>query len=720
MFWLPLLVLADPILPDLAWRERSDWVNVRTDPPLKARGDGQADDTLALQAALDAVVDGSVVYFPPGTYRLTSTLKLTGPKIGVTLIGHGRNTRIVWDGPEDGRMFWSDGIAYSRYVGLLWDGAQRAGVGFHHSAQVRFETEARHEFEAFVDCREAGLKLGGGTQQQASAEILYLNCLFARCGIGAAILGFNYYDNTFDRCEFRDCGQAIRDEHGNFYARNTHFAGSREVDLHVASEHGSSVRRCTSNGSRQFVRQVGSVVPLTVESCAVGSWTSPDGAMVLAGPTATVIDTRFTGPPDDAPPIANQLGRPLVLVNVTAPECRGLVRAEGDEVTTITLDGVAPGAPAPDHSFFRSTAPVPGRVFDAVTEFGAKGDGTTDDTAAVQAAVDAARRHGAGAIAYLPTGRYVLTRTLELTGTDYRLGGTGFRCGLLWRGPADQPIVHVRDPDGVAIEHLAIGNHDLGPMTATADILQTSSGAPSRMRYDNVYVFGMYQKQPDTRGLRLDRLGRECVVDIGHLQGNLTADDCGAATVLLRTSYEGTITVQGRGRERDGLFGVMTRLTTQCTEPLRLRDSHSMVASDWYVEQADRHVRLSGSPADPPGRLTFSGAKIHLFGPEPLLGLDGYRGSVVIAGDQFYIEPKEVRIDARGALDSELLLWGNVFYGTRLLPAEHRGLRLWGLANAAAGDGQVPGLIEPATALIRAACADWRRLGEVADRLDDR
>jgi polygalacturonase len=37
-------------------------------------------------------------------------------------------------------------------------------------------------------------------------------------------------------------------------------------------------------------------------------------------------------------------------------------------------------------------------------------------TAAIQAAIDAARHAGQGAIAYLPTGRYVVSKTLSMTG----------------------------------------------------------------------------------------------------------------------------------------------------------------------------------------------------------------------------------------------------------------------------------------------------------------
>ena len=93
-----------------------------------------------------------------------------------------------------------------------------------------------------------------------------------------------------------------------------------------------------------------------------------------------------------------------------------------------------------EQRFLRDTAAVPGQVFDAVRDFGAKGDGQTDDTAAVQAAIDAARQAGRGAIAYLPTGRYVCQAAdcgdrARLHGGRQRIP---LRAGLARRsGPAD-------------------------------------------------------------------------------------------------------------------------------------------------------------------------------------------------------------------------------------------------------------------------------------------
>lgn len=58
-----------------------------------ATGDGTTNDTTAIQAAIDAATDGSVVYFPPGTYRVDKTstgadkFSLNLTTSGVTLKG---------------------------------------------------------------------------------------------------------------------------------------------------------------------------------------------------------------------------------------------------------------------------------------------------------------------------------------------------------------------------------------------------------------------------------------------------------------------------------------------------------------------------------------------------------------------------------------------------------------------------------------------------------
>ena len=417
---------APPDIPRLAWREHSDWINVKTDVTPAAVGDGEADDTMAIQAALDGQRDGKTVYLPPGTFRITRTLVFTGPRIGCLVVGHGRDTRLVWDGPEGGRMFWSNGVAYSRYVGLSWDGRGKAAVGFDHASRQRFETEVRHEHEAFRNFTGFGIRVGN-EQKIASAEILYRNCLFENCGTALAFLTFNDYDNTIDRCEFRNCGTGVFDNKGNFYARNCHFDSSREADFVVGSEHGSSIRRCTSVGSRRFVEERGTIAPLTIQDCHVAAWADPEGAVHLSGSPVLLFDCHFTRPPSDRPPVKLATSSQILFVSNNRPvPVDRLVQAPPTarlyEIPTGRLGGLVTSA---EQRFLRDTAEVPGRVFDAVQDFGAVGDGRADDTAAVQAAIDAARQAGRGAVAYLPTGRYRISQTLSVTGRE---------TGQQWRG----------------------------------------------------------------------------------------------------------------------------------------------------------------------------------------------------------------------------------------------------------------------------------------------
>jgi hypothetical protein len=306
---------APPRIPALHWEERSDWINVKTEVDPRALGDGRADDTIAIQKALNGVRDGSVLYFPPGIYRITAPLSLKNPTgarwIGGLIVGTGRDTKLVWDGGAGGTMLLLNGMAYSRFVGFELDGQGKASVGFHYQATEGFQTEVTHRHLAFRGFTNSAVLEHHPNEGQALAETTFENCLFEDCERGIAFLQFNDYDFTFDGCEFRRCGVAIDCAHGNFYVRNCHFEASRVVDIRDLSEHCSSIRRSTSTGSQAFVLRNSSIAPLTIQDCRVDGWKNTEGAILLSRPPVLLLDCVFSSPPHDQ----QQVGLPPVRVH---------------------------------------------------------------------------------------------------------------------------------------------------------------------------------------------------------------------------------------------------------------------------------------------------------------------------------------------------------------------------------------------------------------------
>jgi hypothetical protein len=527
---------AAPQIPALKWEERSDWINVKTDIAPAATGDGKADDTLAIQKALTGLRDGSILYFPPGTYRITAPLSLrnsTGARwMGGLVVGSGRDTKWVWDGDRGGTMLLLNGVAYSRFVGFELDGRGKAGVGFHYQATHGFQTEVTHRHLAFRGFTRSAVLENHPGDRQALAETTFENCLFENCERGVAFLQFNDYDFTFDGCEFRRCGVALDCAHGNFYVRNCHFEGSRLVDIHDLSEHCSSIRRSTSTGSRAFVSRSSSVAPLTIQDCHVEGWKEPEGAVLLSRPPALLFDCVFTKPPKDSkqaglqPVHVSSEGQQLIVSGNQVHGAAGLFQGARPIVMNIPTGDFQGVIRSASQSFLSEQAHLPRRVFDARRDFGAKGNGLADDTMAIQKTIDAAAAASGDAIAYLPTGSYVITNTLRITGKNFFVGGSGWCTKLIWKGPEEGVMVEVRDPQQVTLEDIVIGSHDAGAMNNSIDIHHMGSTRPSHMTYDGVYVFGMYQKAPLRKGLWFSNLSENDVVVMPHVQGNLRFVNC--------------------------------------------------------------------------------------------------------------------------------------------------------------------------------------------------
>ena len=137
-------------------------------------------------------------------------------------------------------------------------------------------------------------------------------------------------------------------------------------------------------------------------------------------------------------------------------------------------------------------APPANAPFFNVKDYGATGDGTTDDTASIAAAITAAASAGGGMV-FVPQGTYMVSATLALT-TNITLAGAGHGATLIKRS-ANIPIISVYGPAttnhvlNIGIRDLAVHGND---MTATAiDVVYVSMLYMTNVSINSVSGIGM-------------------------------------------------------------------------------------------------------------------------------------------------------------------------------------------------------------------------------------
>lgn len=118
-----------------------------------ARGDNVIDDTAAIQAAITAAPAGTTIYFPAGTYKVTSQLLISG-KSQITLLG-----------ARGAKILFTDGA----YIGLLFTGASGQcklenlmvfGTNTSTPAITLVKSTGNAAYFTIVDCQFAYASIG--------------------------------------------------------------------------------------------------------------------------------------------------------------------------------------------------------------------------------------------------------------------------------------------------------------------------------------------------------------------------------------------------------------------------------------------------------------------------------------------------------------------------------------------------------------------------------
>ena len=172
-------------------------------------------------------------------------------------------------------------------------------------------------------------------------------------------------------------------------------------------------------------------------------------------------------------------------------------------------------------------------------------------------------------------------------------------------------------------------------------------------------------------------------------------------------------------------LGFQTRLSTITKYGVYIKDNHSIIMSDFYVEQGEDGCYFEGSKDDPPGQITIQGPKVHFnidknSNNGTVLDIRNYGGKIFFGPNQFYAGLPRVPFQYKGQRPLELVLWGSFFYNTHLAASRAPSLKLLMLGNAGRNmktpvDDNVP---DEKLADLAAGLDHLRRLGELDLRIN--
>lgn len=439
----------------------ASWANAKRD--FGAIGDGKADDTVALQKALDELkVDGKprVLFLPAGTYRITSQLNMIS-QINFGVVGEHPDTTIIkWDGPAEGTMLFCNGARYGRYGRITWDGASRAETAIDHDWDGMTPNANSHNEHADEVFKDVGFGIRGGKPHMMDAECAVTRCKFLRCSkAGVSLESFNALDWWIWDSYFENCQVGVTNDPGagHFHVYNSLFKGSTESDMKMNNTSYFGIRGNTSIGSRAFftANWIGASAQITLQSNTILDPTGPIAIQVGNFGSTLLLDNTIRTLKKPTPgksehlAVVNQGATTLSVGNTFTFSGTEAVH-EPEKMLSIE-DRIVPAAQIKSAS--PVLPPTPLNHKRPIIEVAPGADGAT-----VQKAIDdAVKMRGKRAVVHLPMGVYGISKTLVIpANAGIQIIGDGFATRLSWSGDDKTPMLRLMGPSRASLREMEI------------------------------------------------------------------------------------------------------------------------------------------------------------------------------------------------------------------------------------------------------------------------
>jgi Pectate lyase superfamily protein/Transposase, Mutator family len=455
----------------------ASWVNIKT--VYGAKGDGVTDDTAAIQTALNALASagGGTLYFPAGTYIISSTLSPSAITYS-QIIGQDPSTTIIkWAGPSGGVMFQISGYKWSSEGRITWDGSGTAGTGEYQASIAPDYGTSVTNFDEVFQNMGYGLRIGTGSNADDTRTILrckFINNTSAGVSVESwnAILIFVWY-STFQN-DAIGITNAVAGVYSVLY--NT-FLGSTISDIWDVRGDFLSVRGNYSSGSNQFYHHTsvgqntntdifqGNTVLDTTNTIAIQALNPQQMTLVdnkirsksgATGPAASVNASGGVG--SDLISIGNTytVSSPISVVGLSPTDSSTL----DDQIVSYSQVSGAPLA-----------LPTPKNLHRHIIEVAAGASAST-----IQSAITSAVAYqGQRPVVHLPKGLYSIASTITIPANlDVQVIGDGFATELNWTGAANGTMFALTAPGKALIQDMFItnmgSNHAAGFLIHSEDI----------------------------------------------------------------------------------------------------------------------------------------------------------------------------------------------------------------------------------------------------------